>query len=110
MLVCNEEMSNIFTAVKFGRGVYFTNKSFYSAKAIYAAPDEKQLHHMYLARVLVGKFTKGKENLLEPPLIDNNNQNVRYDSVVDDVANPLIFVIFYDFQSYPEYLITYKGS
>ena len=100
-------MSNILTAVKFGRGVYFANKSFYSATAIYAVPDEKRLRYMYIARVLVGKFTKDKENLLEPPDI---NQNLRYGSVVDDVANPLIFVIFYDFQSYPEYLITFKGS
>ena len=88
--------------------VYFANKSFYSARATYAVPDEKQLRHMYISRVLVGKFTKGKENLLEPPQIDIT-QNLRYDSVVDDVANPLIFVIFYDFQSYPEYLITFKG-
>ena len=99
-------MLAFFAAVKFGRGAYFTKKSSYSARAIYATPDDK-LRRMYIARVLVGKFTKGKENLLEPPLIDNN-QNVRYDSVVDNVANPEIFVIFFDYQSYPEYLITYK--
>ena len=101
-------MFAFFAAVKFGKGAYFAKKSSYSARAIYATPDDKKVQHVYIARVLVGKFTKGKENLPEPPLIDNNNQNVRYNSVVDDVANPQIFVIFFDYQSYPEYLITFK--
>ena len=100
-------MFAFFAAVRFGKGAYFAKKSSYSARAIYATPDDNKLRRMYIARVLVGKFTKGKENLPEPPLIDNN-QNVRYDSVVDNVANPEIFVIFFDYQSYPEYLITYK--
>ena len=100
-------MFAFFAAVKFGKGAYFAKKSSYSARAIYATPDDNKLRRMYIARVLVGKFTKGKEHLPEPPLIDNN-QNVRYDSVVDNVANPEIFVIFFDYQSYPEYLITYK--
>ena len=65
---------------------------------------------MYIARVLVGKYTKGKEGLIVPPPIDENNQTVCYDSVVDNVAKPLIFVIFYDYQSYPEYLITFKSN
>ena len=30
--------------------------------------------------------------------------NIKYDSVVDKVANPSIFVMFYDNQYYPEYL------
>ena len=65
---------------------------------------------MYIARVLVGKYTKGKEGLIIPPPIDENNQIVRYDSVVDNVINPLMFVIFYDYRSYPEYLVTFKNS
>jgi poly [ADP-ribose] polymerase 10/14/15 len=60
--------------------------------------------------VLVGKYTKGKEGLIIPPPIDENNQIVRYDSVVDNVINPLMFVIFYDYRSYPEYLVTFKNS
>jgi poly [ADP-ribose] polymerase 10/14/15 len=95
--------------VRFGKGVYFANQAWYSARKNYSVPDEKGLQYMYIAWVLVGKFTKGKEGLLVPPPIDENNQTVRYDSVVDDVTKPLMFVIFYDYQSYPEYLITFKS-
>jgi hypothetical protein len=99
-----------FTAVKFGKGIYFAKQAWYSARYIYSVPDRKGLQYMYIARVLVGKYTKGKEGLIIPPPIDENNQIVRYDSVVDNVINPLMFVIFYDYRSYPEYLVTFKNS
>ncbi len=90
--------------------MYFANQAWYSARNNYAAPDVDGSKYMYIARVLVGKYTKGKEGLIVPPPIDENNQTVCYDSVVDNVAKPLIFVIFYDYQSYPEYLITFKSN
>ena len=63
--------------------------------------------HMYLACVLTGEYTKGNGSMLVPPAKSSNNPNVLYDSVVDNVANPSIFVVFYDAQAYPEYLITF---
>ena len=36
-----------------------------------------------------------------------NNPTVVYDCAVDDVNNPMEFVIFHDAQAYPEYLITF---
>lgn len=57
----------------------------------------------------MGEYTKGKQGLLEPPPKDPDNALLKYDSVVDDVTNPTMFVIFYDNQSYPEYLITFKN-
>ena len=65
---------------------------------------------MYVARVLVGRYEKGAENLIVPPPIDKNKPNVSYDTVVNDVSNPVIFVVFYDYQCYPEYLISYKDA
>ncbi|XP_028398972.1 protein mono-ADP-ribosyltransferase PARP14-like [Dendronephthya gigantea] len=97
-------------AVKFGNGVYFAREAWYSSRRQYAVPDEKGLQYMYIAKVLVGKYTKGKEGLIVPPPIDASNPNVSYDSVVDNVAKPLIYVVFYDYQHYPEYLITFKCS
>ena len=43
----------------------------------------------------------------DPPAKRTTNLNVLYDSVVDNVGNPYIFVVFYDPQAYPEYLITF---
>ena len=62
---------------------------------------------MYFGCVLTGKYTKGNSSMLVPPPKSPNNLNVLYDSVVDNVGSPSIFVVFYDPQAYPEYLITY---
>ena len=92
------------TATAYGRGVYFARNASYSARDTYAAPDHNGHQHMYLARVLTGEYTTGQQNFLVPPAKDpQNNPAVLYDSVVDNVQSPGIFVIFYDPQAYPEY-------
>lgn len=67
------------------------------------------MKHMYLVRVLVGEFTQGARDMIVPPPKDPNDPTVLYDSVVDNVSNPTIFVVFYDADAYPEYLITYTA-
>ena len=99
-----------FIAVRFGNGVYFAKEAWYSSRKQYAVPDGEGLQYMYIAKVLAGSYTKGKEGLIVPPPIDASNPNICYDSVVDNVTNPLIYVVFYDYQHYPEYLITFKCS
>ena len=42
-----------------------------------------------------------------PPPKDPQNPVVLYDSVVDNVQNPAMFVIFYDPQAYPDYHIEF---
>lgn len=63
---------------------------------------------MYLAKVLVGKFACGKAGLKTPPPIDPDRTEDLYDSVVDSVDVPTLFVVFHDDQCYPEYLITFR--
>jgi O-acetyl-ADP-ribose deacetylase (regulator of RNase III) len=101
---------------RFGKGMYFARDASYSAR--YAVSSSIPPHmgigigtgqcQMYLARVLTGEFVKGDNSMLVPPPKDPNNSNVLFDSVVDDVQNPSIFVVFYDAQAYPEYLITFN--
>jgi len=61
---------------------------------------------MFLARVLTGDYCKGNSSLKAPPVKDTRNNRL-YDSVVDDVTNPSIFVVFKDSSVYPSYLITF---
>lgn len=61
---------------------------------------------MFLARVLVGEYTVGHPMYCRPPSKDASFTNF-YDSCVDDMANPKIYVIFDSNQIYPEYLIEF---
>ena len=63
--------------------------------------------YMYCTRVAVGDYTVGKQGMLVPPS-KGGRSNDSYDSVVNDTTNPTIFVLFYDNQYYPEYLITFN--
>ena len=66
---------------------------------------------MYLAKVLVGKSTRGEEGMRTPPSIDPvSHPEILFDSVVDSTEEPTVFVIFADSHVYPEYLITFKET
>lgn len=63
---------------------------------------------MFVARVLTGVFTQGQSDMMVPPPRGNQQAHDRYDSVVDRVDNPNMFVVFHDDQAYADYLITFK--
>lgn len=58
--------------------------------------------------VLVGEYTDGRRGLITPPPKSPDNVTDTYDTVVDKLSDPSIFVAFYDWQCYPEYLITFQ--
>ena len=62
---------------------------------------------MFLARVLVGEYTKGNSGMIVPPPKNPSRPEIIYDSVVDNPSNPSVFVVFNDTQCYPKYLITF---
>ena len=88
--------------------MYFALQASYSARSTYSPPDANGSRYMYLTKVLVGDYTQGRQGLITPPAKDPNDPTDLYDSVVDSVQNPQIFVVFYDWQCYPEYLITFQ--
>lgn len=61
---------------------------------------------MFMCRVLVGSYTQGQSHYHLPPSRDGGN--IQYDSCVNDIHDPSIFVVFDKQQIYPEYLITYS--
>ena len=91
----------------YGNGVYFARDASYSARSNYSPADFTGQRYMYLTRVLVGEYAVGRQGLLTPPPKNPNDPTVLFDSVVDQNPNPAIFVVFYDWQCYPEYLITF---
>lgn len=92
----------------YGDGVYFAVNANYSHR--YAQPDPQGNRIMYLCRVLTGEFTKGNNGIKVPPPKDPNVASIKYDSVVDNVNQPAMYVVFFDDQAYPQYEITYTAT
>ena len=94
-------------ATRFGEGSYFARDASYSHR--YAKKDADGIHHMFLAKVLVGSYIKGQANYRTPPLKNPEDQGSDlYDSCVNNQSNPSIFVVFDTDQLYPEYIISYS--
>ena len=99
------------SATAYGDGVSFAVHAHHSVQDTSSAPDGSGSKRVYQAMVLTGDYTKGQSGLRVLP--DNPAKpGTKFDSVVDDVNRPTVFIICYDdkhtcFQAYPNYLITF---
>ena len=94
-------MSGASVGTLYGKGSYFAKKASYSK-------DYTNCRMMFVVRVIVGEYARGKSTMVRPPPKDERKPyGELYDSCVDNVADPNIFVIFAQEQVYPEYLIEY---
>ncbi|MBN3299318.1 PAR12 polymerase, partial [Amia calva] len=87
----------------YGKGTYFATDASYS-HTYSASESDRRL--MFVARVLVGEITGGKASYLRPPSKDDGK--TFYDSCVNNVSHPTVFVVFEKHQIYPEYIIEYS--
>ncbi|XP_071371283.1 protein mono-ADP-ribosyltransferase PARP12-like [Centroberyx affinis] len=87
----------------FGKGSYFARDAKYS----HSYTGQSDVKSMFISRVLVGDFTRGSSDHLRPPSKDGGDTRF-YDSCVDNIRNPSIFVVFEKHQIYPEYLLQYE--
>ncbi|XP_052759768.1 uncharacterized protein LOC128202731 isoform X3 [Mya arenaria] len=96
------------SGARYGKGSYFATTAKYS----HCYTDrQKETMGMFVSKVLVGDYTKGDKSYIRPPQKDPLDlSSPLYDSCVDSVTDPKIFVIFELGQVYPEYLIKYKSD
>ena len=69
-----------------------------------------RLRLMVAARVYVGRYTAGHRTYRKPPPLDPGAEplsTMTYDSCVNYVDDPTLFVVFDSSQCYPEHFITY---
>ncbi|XP_070612419.1 protein mono-ADP-ribosyltransferase PARP12-like isoform X2 [Erythrolamprus reginae] len=90
----------------YGKGSYFAKDASYSHEY---CTSKRKAKTMLVARVLVGNYVQGESSYVRPPPKPNQS-NSFYDSCVDDVQNPSIFVIFEKHQIYPAYVVEYQES
>ncbi|KAF1372521.1 hypothetical protein PFLUV_G00266370 [Perca fluviatilis] len=86
-------------------GSYFARDAEYS----HSYTGDSDVKSLFISRVLVGDYTRGSSDYVRPPSKDGGDINF-YDSCVDDVISPSIFVVFEKHQIYPEYLLQYKST
>ncbi|XP_021419512.2 mucin-5AC isoform X1 [Oncorhynchus mykiss] len=90
---------------KYGEGSYFARDAKYS----HCFTSHSGVRSMFVCWVLVGDYTRGKSDLRRPPSKGEGNPTF-YDSCVDNVLNPSIYVVFEKHQVYPEFLIRYDDG
>ncbi|XP_049425461.1 protein mono-ADP-ribosyltransferase PARP14-like [Epinephelus fuscoguttatus] len=95
-------------ATSFGHGTYFAVNASYSALPTYSRPAANGSQLMFVVRVLTGVYTVGHSDMRVPPPRSDLGPHDRYDSVVDRMNHPNMYVVFHDNQAYPDYLITFK--
>ena len=85
-------------------GIYLDRDASYSSSKTYSPPDANDEQNMFLVRVVVGEYCRGYSNMIAPPIRSGNEV---YDSTVDDVQDPTMFVTFKDSQACPRYVIEF---
>ncbi|XP_071358051.1 protein mono-ADP-ribosyltransferase TIPARP-like [Trachinotus anak] len=92
----------------YGFGTYFATTASFS-NTFSAKVGLDQLRHMFLAKVLVGKVSLGRSTYRRPPPLSSKARQYRlYDTCVDNLHRPTMFVVFDSSQCYPYFLIKYK--
>lgn len=60
---------------------------------------------MFVCRVTVGEYCLGVHDAPAPSV---RTGNMLYDSTVDNMQNPTMFVTYHDSQAYAEYLVKFR--
>ena len=95
--------SVVISTAAYGRGVFFARDASYSASDKYSPRDNSNHKFMFLVKVLTGELARYDD--IQPPSASSGKTH--FSCGVDDINNPLMFVIYSDTQAYPEYLITF---
>jgi hypothetical protein len=84
----------------YGKGTYFAEKASYSFS--YMKQGRDGVAYMFLCTVLTGRMCRGSNQLVI------NTEN--YDSAVDNIDNPTIFVSPHSAAAYPKYIISFHKN
>ena len=93
----------------FGQGCYFAVNPSYSAHPRYSRPNSKGIQFIFVCSVICGEFCKGNAKMKVPDIKPNTN-NILYETTVNDINKPTVFVTFNDNQAIARYLIAFKNN
>ncbi|KAK4321751.1 hypothetical protein Pmani_007489 [Petrolisthes manimaculis] len=84
----------------YGKGTYFSNSA---ATAQSHCSSDGNGSFLLLAEVIIGEVTSGHSNLSRPP--PNPVTGALFDTTVDNITTPTIFVKYEKEEYYPEYVV-----
>jgi len=88
------------------KGCLFARSAKYSSNPLYAKLDPATgAQAVFLCRVAVGQYCVGNGEMVAPPV---RHGLELYDSTVDSLTNPTMYVSYHDAQAYPEYVVHFK--
>ena len=86
----------VCTAVAFGKGVYFARDANYSLQKLYSKPNSEGWQHLFVCRLVIGEYCLGTNGQLRPNI---RQGDLPFDSFVNNISNPSIFVATDDAQA-----------
>jgi len=89
----------------FGIGSYFARDSSYSI-GYCTGVDSQGAKYILQCRVVVGEYVKGDSSMKTPPYKPGTTD--QFDSTVNVVNDPSIFVVYTDTAAYPEYIVKFQ--
>jgi len=89
----------------YGDGVYVVREASLCCDEAVTTPDGSK--QMLLSRCVTGRYSVGKSGMDKPSLLPSSNTKT-FHSSVDNVAEPMTFILQSHEYLYPAYLITYR--
>lgn len=93
----------------YGKGTYFSSLASESAK--YCTNDhqeDKEQLVMLVCRVIIGEYTVGNRDMDGASIPYKPDKKTQYESCVNNMESPTIFVINRDYHAMPTHIITFK--
>ncbi|CAL4152929.1 unnamed protein product [Meganyctiphanes norvegica] len=90
----------------FGQGAYFTPDSNYALS--YAPPDSDGKRYIIISSIIVGCMVLGNKNMEKPPI--NPATRLPYDTSVNNIISPNIYVKYNRQEYCPEYVVTIQKN
>ena len=95
----------------YGKGTYFSSRASVSAGYCYCDDDddpEKKV--MLVCKVIVGEYCVGRSDMDGSSVPYKADKKTRYESCVNTMVNPTIFVINRDYHAIATHIITFKNK
>ena len=97
---------------RYGKGTYFSNKARIAARYCTKYDKENNFYTAYAmlaCKAYIGEITKGREHMNDHELY-KEDKVTQYDSLVNDLDNPTIFVINRDYHVVPCFVIVFTAG